>query len=237
MSRRRPVSRQAVLQVLVALGVLFLVVLGTTWIQRSGPTVDRSPTPQLDEGLPETELITCERTLPSADEETDEEEAIVGPVGRVTSEAANSCPRRFDGRLVSYVGEVVGDVLRRDGGAWVLMNDDGYALDVGPLPAHREWAGTNAGLAVWLPDELLPVVHVPGRRGVRGDVLEIEGIFQRQDPTDGGGLSIRAVEATLVSAAKEIDQPLHVPQLIAAGIAAAAAIGLTIRERAVRRAR
>jgi hypothetical protein len=65
-----------------------------------------------------------------------------------------SCPAAYDGHRVTYVGELVGDLLRREGGAWVLVNDDDYALRVGPLPAHPELRGTNSGLSVWLPDPL-----------------------------------------------------------------------------------
>jgi hypothetical protein len=73
---------------------------------------------------------------------------------RVTSELVVSCPTRFDGHQVTYVGEAVGDLLVRDGGAWVLVKGDDYALEVGPLPGHRDRRGTNAGLSVWLPNPL-----------------------------------------------------------------------------------
>ena len=39
-------------------------------------------------------------------------------------------------------------------GAWVLVNDDAYALDVGPLQGHSQFRGGNSGLSVWLPAPL-----------------------------------------------------------------------------------
>lgn len=229
MSRRRPVSPRAMGQVLVAVALVLLVMVGITWLQRSAPGVIGTPLPAIAEGLPDVEVVTCERTLPEADDQ--DPEFIAGPVGLITSASATSCPRRFEGRVVGYVGEVVGEVLHREGGAWVQVNDDAYALKVGPLPAHREFAGTNSGLAVWLPGDLHTVVERPGRRGLRGDVIAVEGVFHRVDPDDGGGLTIRATSASRVAPAQSIEQPLHVPQAIAALVGALLAIGAVWRER------
>ncbi|MFU8841013.1 MAG: hypothetical protein ACNA8R_09860 [Nitriliruptoraceae bacterium] len=144
---------------------------------------------------------------------------------RVTSELVVSCPSRFDGRRVTYVGEVVGDLLRREGGAWVLVNDDDYALEVGPLPGHRDRRGTNSGMTVWLPDPLPEQLTGLGRPGVWGDVVELTGTIRRTDPDDGGGLTLRADQLTVRQPARPVDDPLRTPQLVLAVLAALAAIG------------
>ena len=122
-------------------------------------------------------------------------------------------------------------MLLRDGGAWLLVNDDPYALDQGPLTAGEPPRGTNSGLTVWLPDPLTDLVDEPGEHGVRGDVLEIVGRVNRADPADGGGLTIRAVEATLLAEAVELDEPVHWAQVAAAAVLAALALLVLWRER------
>jgi hypothetical protein len=157
-------------------------------------------------------------------------------VGRVTSELVQACPVAYDGLRVRYVGELVGDLLRRDGGAWVLVNDDDYALDVGPLPGHRDLRGTNTGLTVWLPDALLGDLGGLGRPNQRGDVVELHGVVVRADPTDGEGLTLRADRLRVLRPAHPVDEPLDRPQLLfALGAGAVAATLWVLRRRAERR--
>lgn len=144
--------------------------------------------------------------------------------GRVSSTQVVLCPRAYNGLTVTFVGEVVGDVLPRSGGAWAQVNDDTYALEVGPLVGHREQDGFNTGLAVWLPDDLHEQIEAPGRPGRRGDVILVRGRLFQADPEDGGGLTIRAEELEVLAAPLEIEDPLHVPQLIAAVVLALLAV-------------
>lgn len=147
------------------------------------------------------------------------------PGARVTSEMVNACPSAYDQLEVTYVGELVGDLLHRDGGAWVLANDDDYALEVGPLPAHDDPRGLNSGLSVWLPDDLLDQLTGLGQPDQRGDVVALRGHVLRTDPADGGGLTLRATHLDLLAPATTINDPLDRPQallaltaLIAAGL-------------------
>lgn len=206
-------------------------------LRATAPTGDISPTmPGVDDPLGrELDVITCQRTLP------DVAVAPAGgqppdPVGIVRSTEVVACPQVFDpdsqgGPAVLYVGEVVGDVLHRDGGAWVLMNDDAYALEDGPLPAHREMAGTNSGLTAWLPDDLQPSALEPGRPGRRGDILAVRGRIHRADPNDGGGLTLRATSAELVARSEPVTPPLHRRQAIVAAAIAFATIGTAAYQR------
>lgn len=180
-----------------------------------------------------TDPVTCERTLPdvppaAADTTAGPADDDPRPVGRVSSGELLECPDRFDGRRVSYVGEVVGDVLERGDGAWVLMNDDAYALELGPLTAHGRFRGYNSGVSVWLDGDLAELADEPGRAGRRGDVLEVRGVVRRADPADGGGLTIRAAEGELVAHARELETPVHVLQAIVAGVLAVVALGVVV---------
>lgn len=184
---------------------------------RAIPLLDALPDPLLDEPL------RCSRTDERAG--IAEFRAQVRPEGRLTSAIVYACPRLLDGRDVTYIGEVVGDVLRRPGGAWVLVNDDAYALEVGPLGPHRDRRGFNSGLAVWLPDGQHEQLGAPGRHGLRGDIVRIEGVLHRADTHDGGGITIRAVELEVLAPSMPVDEPLNVPLVIAAAGAALLALG------------
>jgi hypothetical protein len=228
---RRRLVRLALLPVVLVAAVLATVAV----VADLAP--DREP-PAVELALPpvvELDLAGCERDH-DGNGLLDRPVETVGR--RVTSELVVSCPTRFDGRQVTYVGEVVGDLLVRDGGAWGLVNDDDYALEVGPLPGHHDRRGTNRGLAVWLPDPLPAQLTGLGRPGVWGDVIEVNGTVRRADPDDGGGLTLRADQLTVRQPARPVDDPLRTPQLVLAVVSTLAAIGAgAVRYRAtVRRA-
>lgn len=236
--KRKPMRPRTMLE--IALVVVLIgasaVLIGA--VRRTAPDakIGVGIEPALPAEDPTAEFVTCERTLPDAPSRPVNREDIT-PVGRVKSSAIYECPDLFDGHVVVYIGEVVGDVLRRDGGAWVLMNDDAYALEVGPLQGHREFRGANSGLSVWLPDRLLELVEQPGGPDVRGDVLRLRGIVLRSDPADGGGLTFRAIDGRRIADAVDVDDPLNRPQALAAVLLALAAIGVTVAERNVARRR
>lgn len=199
---------------------------------------------------PEAALPATELELPPAvetdpqgcrrdrDGTTDVDEPLITADRRVTSAVIVSCPTRFDGLRVTYIGEAVGDLLDRDGGAWVLVNDDDYALTIGPLPGHRDHRGTNSGLSVWLPDPLPEQLTGLGRPGTWGDVIEITGQIMRTDPEDGGGLTLRADQLTVLQPSRPIDELLNGPQLaLAIATALAATLATTITRRAANRRR
>lgn len=153
------------------------------------------------------------------------------PIGRAVSGEVLGCPYAFDQKLVTYVGEVVGDVLARDGGSWLLVNDDAYALEDGPLTAGGTPAGTNSGLTVWLPDPMDDIVDEPGVHNVRGDVIEVVGRVHRTDPADGGGLTIRAEDARIVAEAAQVEVPVHWRQVGVAAVLSVLALLMLWRER------
>jgi len=153
-------------------------------------------------------------------ERLDRLRATLDPDGRLTAAIATACPRLLDGREVLYLGEVVGDVLRREGGAWAQINDDPYALEVGPFGPHRTRRGFSSGLAVWLPDGLHEQLGAPGRHGSRGAIVRVEGTLLRADPADGGGLNVRAERLEILTPAVPVDEPLNRPLIVSAAIAA-----------------
>ena len=226
---RGPVHPRAYAQLALFLAAVLLVVAVVKLVRETAPEVTLDP---VAEAAPDPEnVVTCERTLPNAPE-TLEQIAEVDPVGRVTSTEVIDCPDAFDRQVVTYVGEVVGDILQRDDGAWVLVNDDAYALEIGPLQGHNQFEGTNTGLSVWLPRPL-PDIQAGGPDR-RGTIIAIDGVIQRTDPADGGGLTLTALTpdtVRIVAEAQPIDRPLNRGQLVAAVVFAAVAAAVVAVER------
>lgn len=218
--------------------VLAVVLVGVT-IQMVRDTPQGAPLSAVGAGAPDPgspELLTCERTLPGG-AETKEQIDRIDPVGRARSSEVKECPAAFDGQVVEYVGEVIGAVLRRDGGAWALVNDDDYALEVGPLSAgHRNFSGYNTGLSVWFPDPLPNLV--PGRSDRRGTIIRTRGVVRRSDPADGGGLTLRALtptSTTIVADDQAVVRPLDRTQALLAAVFGVLAGGALLLERRSRR--
>jgi len=106
----------------------------------------------------------------------------------------------FDGKTVTYGGEVVGDILYRGDNAWIGISD-----------------GANT-VSVYIPaGEAKNISYVGGYRVV-GDTVQITGVFHRACTEHGGDLDIHADAVNIVRAGHtEEDDP-------SAGLTAAAAV-------------
>lgn len=222
--RTRARDRRRVRWPLLALaGVLGLLLALTSALERGAPRLPSSAPAVTGLALPVLDApVRCSRT--DARASVDDVRDALRTDGRLTSAIVFACPRLLAGRDVVYVGEVVGDVLRRDGGAWVQVNDDAYALEVGPFGAHRETRGFSSGLSVWLPDGLHEGLGAPGRHGRRGDVIRVEGVLLRADPADGGGITVRAATLDVLAPSVAVAGPVDRTLVLAAAAAALLAL-------------
>jgi hypothetical protein len=80
----------------------------------------------------------------------------------------------YDGKTVTYEGEVIGEVMVRGEYAWINVND-----------------GQNA-VGIWVNKNLTQDILYAGNYKFKGDGLEITGIFHRACPEHGGDLDIHA---------------------------------------------
>lgn len=143
----------------------------------------------------------------------------------VTSGQLYDCPHLFDGVRVQYRGEVVGAVLERGDEAWVQLNDDVYAGNIGPLPAHRDFRGGNAGVGVRIDAETArSITHVGGPRA-RGDIVAVTGEFLRVDETTGEVAIIRSFSAEIVELGGPSARPFRLDRAV---VAAALLVGLAV---------
>lgn len=234
--RQTPVSRRGRTRWLLVTPLvgLALVIAGVVALEATAPRVEPDETMRVE--VPPLGLEDETECVRRADAEfVDDVREEFTDGDRVSSTQVNLCPAAFDEREVTYVGEVIGELLPREGGVWAWVNDDRYALEVGPLVGHRERAGFNTGMAVWLPDGLHEEVGDVGRPGRRGDVIQVRGTLLRADPDDGGGTTVRADQLEVLAEAVEVEDPLHVPQAVAAAVLVLGAVATLIWSRRVRR--
>ena len=99
----------------------------------------------------------------------------------VSSTELISNAKHYDGKVITYQGEAVGDIMPRGDYAWVNLNDG------------------NAAIGIWARKaDLKDIIYLGGYR-VKGDVIEVTGIFNRSCVEHGGDLDIHAQEIKKVS--------------------------------------
>lgn len=115
---------------------------------------------------------------------------------------ATTCPE------VTVTGELVGDYgTRRDGSAWVQLNDDLYVQN--PLREGGEPAGSNVAIGLRLDEELLVGLETPGRYQHRGPVVTVTGRFFHHDPERGGETYIDVADLTVIEPGRQLPLPSH----------------------------
>lgn len=97
----------------------------------------------------------------------------------------------YDGKIVAYQGEVIGDVMQRGDFAWINVND-----------------GKNA-IGIWAPAHLAKEVVYTGSYKSIGDRIEIIGIFQRACLQHGGDLDIHAQAIRKLSAGRLLEERVN----------------------------
>ena len=92
--------------------------------------------------------------------------------GSLSSAELINNAKQYDGKIVSYEGEAIGDIMKRGNFAWVNVND-----------------GANA-IGIWIDNTLLEDINYTGSYKSAGDRVEVTGIFHRVCPEHGGDLDI-----------------------------------------------
>jgi len=96
--------------------------------------------------------------------------------------------KQYDGKSVTYSGEVIGDVMSRGQFAWVNLND-----------------GDNA-IGVWVSGILAKEINFTGTYKSQGDTLEVTGVFHRACLEHGGDLDIHAQTLRKLAGGKPVNQ-------------------------------
>ncbi|HNQ49981.1 MAG TPA: DNA-binding protein [Candidatus Omnitrophota bacterium] len=92
----------------------------------------------------------------------------------VSSEELIARPKDFDGTAVVFRGEVIGDIMIRGGYAWINVHDG------------------KAAIGVWAAAAMARGIAHAGNFRHSGDIVEIEGTFNRACVEHGGDMDIHA---------------------------------------------
>jgi len=87
----------------------------------------------------------------------------------------------YDGKRVTFEGEVIGDIMVRGAYAWINVND-----------------GQNA-IGIWIDRNLTKGITYTGGHRYKGDTVEVTGIFHRACLEHGGDLDIHAQQIKRIS--------------------------------------
>ncbi|MFH1655157.1 MAG: DNA-binding protein [Candidatus Omnitrophota bacterium] len=96
----------------------------------------------------------------------------------------------YDGQAVVYIGEAIGDIMQRGNFVWINVKDE------------------YAAIGIWLPKKLADEIVYTGSYKDKGDILEIEGTFNRACGQHGGELDIHATSIKKLVEGSEIKREL-----------------------------
>ena len=98
--------------------------------------------------------------------------------------------KQYDEKTVVYQGEAIGDIMVRGEYAWINVND-----------------GKNA-IGIWVYKKFAETIRYTGAYKTKGDLVEVEGIFNRSCKEHGGDLDIHAASIRKIKEGFAIDEPL-----------------------------
>jgi hypothetical protein len=104
----------------------------------------------------------------------------------------------WDGKTVSFKGEVLQDLMARKDGTWMNLSD-----------------GNNVAMGVFVPkDVVMPVIdHTESYRTI-GDVVLITGVFHRTCVQHEGETDIHATSVTVVTPGSTRANPIQLDRVV-----------------------
>jgi len=103
--------------------------------------------------------------------------------------------KEYDGKIVVYEGEVIGDIMVRGEYCWINLNDG------------------EAAIGVWIKKDMAKEIEYKGSYRFRGDWIRVKGIFNRSCLEHGGDLDIHAISLEKIEKGKEEKERLILPKL------------------------
>jgi len=94
--------------------------------------------------------------------------------------------KQYDGKNVTFRGEAVGDIMIRGEHAWLSVND-----------------GSNA-IGIWIDKELINNIQYVGSYEIKGDIVEVTGVFKRACPEHGGDLDLHAYQIIKIASGESL---------------------------------
>jgi hypothetical protein len=137
------------------------------------------------------------------------------PAGiEVTSTTLVENAAAWNGRIIRFKGEAIGERMVRGGMAWIHVNDDAYMEKSIEAGAGNE--GYNSGQAVWLSSDLARRIRFFGDYENQGDLVRITGVFNAACPEHGGDMDIHAADLSVAAIGHPVAHEIKMPRAVLA---------------------
>jgi len=104
----------------------------------------------------------------------------------------------WDGKVVSFKGEVLEDLMERSDGVWMNLSD-----------------GNNTAMGVFVPKGVaMPPIEHTGDYRTAGDIVLITGVFHRTCVQHEGETDIHATSVTVVTPGFTRSNPIHSDRVV-----------------------
>ena len=105
---------------------------------------------------------------------------------------------KWDGKTVSFKGEILQDLMVRKDGTWMNLSD-----------------GNNTAMGVFVPrDVVMPVISRTEDYRTVGDIMLISGVFHRVCVQHEGETDIHATSVTVLTPGSTKENPIHLDRMV-----------------------
>ena len=122
----------------------------------------------------------------------------------------------WNGRVIAFKGEAIGEAMVRGTMAWIHLNDDAYMLK--NIEEGATLDGYNSGHAVWVSADQVTKIREFGDFKHKGDVVKVVGTFNATCPQHGGDMDIHASGLEIVRTGHSVRHVINPFRAILAGI-------------------
>jgi len=137
-------------------------------------------------------------------------------------------PKRYDGATITVEGELVGDYgFRRSGMMWTQLNDDTYAH--APVVEGGELTGSNEGIGLRMPAELVDGLSPPGGYRIRGPSVRATGVWKYHDSDRQGETYLDVSSIDIIETGIKLSEGPNTAAIVAGVALLVVALGVTLK--------
>jgi hypothetical protein len=139
----------------------------------------------------------------------------------------------WNGHVITFKGEAIGEAMARGRMAWIHLNDDAYMEK--NIEEGAKLDGSNGGQAVWISEGLALKIRFFGDFKHQGDLVKIGGTFSAACLQHGGDMDIHASTLEIVRVGHPVYHVTSTSRAIFAGFLLAVAFTLHRVRKIIRR--
>jgi len=114
----------------------------------------------------------------------------------ISSRELINSAKEYDGKIVYFEGEIIGEMMKRKDVAWLNLSD---------LP--------NSCLGIFAQISQIPKITYYGGYKAVGDTIRVKGIFYRACSIHGGEIDIHALSLKIVKPGHQILHPINITRV------------------------